>query len=411
LAIVYERLADRMLPGMTVRMRRPRFLTALAVGAFICGEYGPDTVAADGMTPPYLVFEWWVIDALVRASELLRDSSQIPGFRKVSAARDAGRPIDATSYLKTASVFGFTGIFRRLARRAQVITEHHLLDESGHRLVQLWEQEQRLEGFYRGEAGPGATLRVALTKAVAEGLREGRTSSRPPHFAQLIARHLDPSRPDRREGRLLRELIDTRAGHADEVQFITDNLVQHREPLEFEQEASLLRALRPSAPNRLATTWASIDAYESVCRPLTDTFNWLRYLASVNAQHGLVVDHFSQRAPADELIRRLQEGIGRANQDEVLAEIWPERAEALAPLREALNPRALFRAIIDHHRKVQRAKPPDGKRPWIEEASRGRVFVRADYRLDAPPPENLPYVHEYRLPTLSRFLADFGAFQ
>jgi hypothetical protein len=42
-------------------MRRPRFLTALAVGAFICGEYGSDTVAADGVTAQYLVFEWWVV--------------------------------------------------------------------------------------------------------------------------------------------------------------------------------------------------------------------------------------------------------------------------------------------------------------------------------------------------------------
>src|SRR2546430_2637503 len=79
LARFYERLADRILPGITVRMRRPRFLTALAVGASICADYGPDAVAADGVTPPYLVFEWWVVEALARASNLLADSSQIPG--------------------------------------------------------------------------------------------------------------------------------------------------------------------------------------------------------------------------------------------------------------------------------------------------------------------------------------------
>lgn len=131
LALVYEKLADRMLPGMTVRMRRPRFLTVLAVGASICEEYGPEVVAADGVTPPYLVFEWWIVEAYVRANNLLSAGLQIPGFRKVSTARAAGRPIDAAAYLKTASVFGFTGVFRRLARRAQVITEHNLLDEAG----------------------------------------------------------------------------------------------------------------------------------------------------------------------------------------------------------------------------------------------------------------------------------------
>ena len=75
LALVYERLADRMLPGMTVRMRRPRFLTVLAVGASICEEYGPEVVAADGVTPPYLVFEWWIVEAYMRASNLLNNNT------------------------------------------------------------------------------------------------------------------------------------------------------------------------------------------------------------------------------------------------------------------------------------------------------------------------------------------------
>jgi hypothetical protein len=32
-------------------------------------------------------------------------------------------------------MFGFTGIFRRLAQRAQLVTEHGLPDEAEHRLV------------------------------------------------------------------------------------------------------------------------------------------------------------------------------------------------------------------------------------------------------------------------------------
>jgi hypothetical protein len=411
LALVYERLADRMLPGMTVRMRRPRFLTALAVGAFICAEYGPDTVAADDVTPPYLVFEWWLIDAFVRASDLLADSSQIPGFRKVNAARSAGRPVDAVSYLKTASVFGFSGIFRRLARRAQVVTEHNLLDEAGHRLVRLWAQEQGLDSFYRGETGPGAALRMSLSKAVAEGLRDGQTGSRAGQFAQTIARHLDPSQPGRQERMLLRELVDERAGRSDEVRYITGALARRGAPLDFDQEATFLRSLRAAAPHRLATTLASIDAYEAVCRPLVDAFDWLRYLASRHAQQGTCADEFLQQAPSDELAGRLRVAVDRASQNEVLMELWPERSEVLGRLRDARSPGDLLRTVIDHHHIVQRAKLPEQKRSWLEESGRGRLFVRADYRLEAPPAQDLPYVHEYRLPTLSRFLADLGAFR
>lgn len=411
LALVYERLADRMLPGMTVRMRRPRFLTALAVGAFICGEYGPDTVAADGVTPPYLVFEWWIVEAFVRANDVLEDNRQIPGFRKVDAARLAGRPVDASAYLKTASVFGFTGIFRRLARRAQVITEHNLLDEAGHGLVQLWADERGLDGFYRDESGAGATLRADLAKAVADGLRDGRTGSRPGRFAETIATHLDPSKPGRRERSLLRELIDDRAGDPDEVRFVTEALAKRGAPLEFRDEAAVLRSLRARAPDRLGTTLKAIDVYEEFCRPLTDAFDWLRFLASENPQHGVSANEFLKQAPADELTRRLTLAIDVASENDVLTELWPDRSEVLTRLREVHRPADLLDAVIDHHREVQRRKPPDGKRAWIEETSRQRLLVRAAYRLESAPSNNLPYVHEYRLPTLSRFLADFGAFR
>ncbi len=410
LALVYERLADRMLPGMTVRMRRPRFMTALAVGAFICAEYGPDTVAADDVTPPYLVFEWWIVEAFVRASALLTDKRQIPGFRKVETARVAGRPIDAPAYLKTASVFGFTGILRRLARRTQVITEHGMLDEAGHRLVDLWAAEQGLEGFYRGRTGPGAALRADLSKAVADGLRDGRTGPRPSHFAQLIATHLDPSNPGRREQRLLRELIEDRAGEGDEVRFTMTALAQRPAPLEFLDETTFLRSLQGSAPERLGATLRAIDTYEEFCRPLTDAFSWLRYLASENPHHGVSAEEFLKHAPAEVLTRRLRIAIDRASENDILTEFWPERFDVFTRLREVKRPCELLEMVIDHHREVQRLKPPDGKRAWVEESSRRRLMIRPAYRLEDPPPNNLPYVHEYRMPTLSRFLADLGGF-
>ena len=68
----YERLADRLLPAVTVRMGRPRFVTAMAVGACICERWDNDAVAADEITPPWLVWEWLLIEAFVRAEEIAR---------------------------------------------------------------------------------------------------------------------------------------------------------------------------------------------------------------------------------------------------------------------------------------------------------------------------------------------------
>ena len=124
LAGTYERLADSMLPGITVRMRRPRFLTALAVGAHVCADFEPEQRAKDGITPPYLVFEWWVLEAFGRARDLLAEKGRIPGIQKAQNAIRNGRPLSAPAYLQVPSVFGFTGIFRRLARHTRILTRN-----------------------------------------------------------------------------------------------------------------------------------------------------------------------------------------------------------------------------------------------------------------------------------------------
>jgi hypothetical protein len=79
----YERLADRLLPAVTVPMGNPRLVTAMAVGACVCEDWDTDAVAADEITPPWLVWEWFVVEAFVRAEQSLGDISGIPGTRKV----------------------------------------------------------------------------------------------------------------------------------------------------------------------------------------------------------------------------------------------------------------------------------------------------------------------------------------
>src|SRR5258706_13414462 len=65
LSPIYDRLADRILPALTVRMRRIRFVTAMCVAARVCADdYADDDVAKDEVTPPCLVFDWFSVEAL-----------------------------------------------------------------------------------------------------------------------------------------------------------------------------------------------------------------------------------------------------------------------------------------------------------------------------------------------------------
>lgn len=53
-----NKFATRLIPGFTERMRQPRFLYAMAVGAVICNEYDEDHLAADEISPPYQVYRY-----------------------------------------------------------------------------------------------------------------------------------------------------------------------------------------------------------------------------------------------------------------------------------------------------------------------------------------------------------------
>ncbi|MFT3906762.1 MAG: hypothetical protein QM718_10700 [Steroidobacteraceae bacterium] len=411
LASTYERLADAVLPGITVRMRRPRFLTAIAVGAYICSDLAPETLAKDGVSPPWQVFEWWIVEAHARSTDLLPVRGGIPGIQKAQAAVSNKRPLSAAAYLRVPSVFGYTGIYRRLARQTRVLTTQGMLDEAGYRLLAAWMTDQKLEGFLHGE-GSGKEFARRLSRAVRDGLASGGTEYRPKTFWDEIVTHLNPFQPGSRERAALRTIIEEGAGDPEELSFLVQALKGRGAPLEFAQEADFLRKSTRKAPAHLTRLFTAIDAYESFCRPLTDLFDLIRYLASTSPIQGVAPAECEGDSRAEALTTKLREALVRAGDDPLLGEYWPDRGDVLTLLKEGHTSAQMLERVIEHHEHAQQHKPPapDGKRPWLERGTRGRVLVRAGYRLEDEPNPVAPYVHEYRMPTLSRFLEDLGAF-
>jgi len=109
LQATYERLADKILPAITVRMTRPRFLTAMAVGAWVCQQWEEEDLAADGMSPAWIVFEWFVIESFVRSKTAATEGERIAGILKARRAIREHGHLSAPLYLKTPKVFGFLG--------------------------------------------------------------------------------------------------------------------------------------------------------------------------------------------------------------------------------------------------------------------------------------------------------------
>lgn len=412
---VSERLADRLLPAVTVRMGHPRFVTAMALGACVCENWDDDAVSADGVTPAWLVYEWFVVEALVREKGSLTGNPSIPGILKVGFAVRNKRPVSSASYLKTPTVFGFTGVFRRLARGLGILTEDGRLDDGGYELLAAWAKDQGLDGIIDASSSEGAAFREKARRAVAQGMEKGHTTPQAGGFWRDLAGRLNPAHPGRHEAKVLLRLILSRAGHEDMIASVKEALVAQGGVKSREVEADFLRKLKSTGRvlPELKLLLTAIDSYEAFCRAVSDVFDELRYRASSNGR--APVDHnvFSGLKTAKKALEGLASGIRRIQEHPTLLVEWESNqdglVQTLSRFENVRNSNELFDALLEHHERVQSNKPPNGKRPWFERAPQGRVVVRADYALNEPPVAQGGYVHEYRIPTFSRFLADLGA--
>lgn len=316
----------------------------------------------------------------------------------------AHRQVGAASYLKTPTVFGFTGIFRRLATKAKIVDEQLRLDDGGWELLCAWEREQGLGGLIRGKQGAGAELRRELEDVVAKGLAAGSTVPRPGEFWAQIAERLDPDGIGVEEGRvLLRSLRQSDALTSEHV----DHLEEHGKYVERGGEAEFLRETARRASAKLASHLSAIDAYEALCRPVVRAFDLLRHVSTTRRLGSVSAVDFDASPEAPALVDEVIRGCTRVLRDPNLIDWEPDVRIVIDAFDRVTKPRELFDAVVAHHEASQRRKPPDGKRPWIEHARDGGVVVRPAYPL--PQWNEAPqYVHDYRTSTLCGFLADTG---
>jgi hypothetical protein len=410
LALLADRLADWMLPGMTARMWRPRFVTAMAVTALIVEPFGDD-LAKDGISPPWLVLEWHYVEAVAAVNDTEQVLRRVPGIDKGRRVLRDGVPMSAGRYLKTPKVFGFHGVYKRLARHLDIVDDDLRLGEAGYRLLKLWEEEQGLVGFSDRERveGNGPRMRRLVSEGVREALEAGHTvrSGRWPG-AGFFVEHLTPARIGRREATLLRELL-LQPDHepmGEVFRMLGEPTARRRFPDE-ERERGLVAEIRSRVSVDLRHRLEAIEAYEGVTRPLQEAWDRMRYLSTVRRPSVIRVDDVSSDDRCGELANLLGEAIGRASEALGRSPVGRD-FEALARQFEGISSAGdLFHALWARHRTVQREKPPDGKRPWFEETADGALIVRPPYRADSAHPRE-EYVHPYRFFSVASFLDDLG---
>ena len=402
LAAISDRLADLLIPGLRARMRRVRFVTAIAVGAVAC-ETLADEIAADGISTPSICFEWLVVEAFVRRLPAGQGFPLgVPGSFKARTVVTRSQRLSAATYLKGPSVFGFHGVYKPFAVDSDVIGSG--LEPGGRcaDLTRRWEREQGFVGFTdRVPHTTGGKLRIQIRDEVLSTLRAGRCTTNPGGrlFGRLTA-SLHPGTPGTAERQALRALI-TDGKHETRAE-LARHLWQADEEL---TEAQVLDVVRPKCSTALGQIVDAVVAYERFGALVDAAF---RTLCSVSYAMGaqpltpkLVQDHEMIARCAAELPSRYRAAAERMSA--IGADAGFE--ERLGEFAIGRSSGELVELVLSHHERVQAAKPPNGKRSWFDPLRDGWV-VRSSYGSPDQPELGPRFVHPVRVTPLRRFLED-----
>jgi len=163
---IADQLAIQLVPAVRERMQRVRLLTAIAVGSLVAEGLDDDPKYRDAS--PYLVWEWLVVEAIVRRIQDRTDLWGVAGRDMARRAIEQHGYLDARSYLKTPRIFGVHGVYKRLAVHLGFVDVNLGPGPNTERLADAWARDQGLAGL------PGAKdllnrWRVAVRRSVEAG--------------------------------------------------------------------------------------------------------------------------------------------------------------------------------------------------------------------------------------------------
>lgn len=405
---IADALGVRLAPGIRERQSTPRYLTLALVGYTVC--QGPlQNLASQKRVSAWLVYEWLVVQSLVKQLQGTPDLQGIPGRTKVGETLRRGEAVCASNYLKTPSVFGFHGIYRVFGVKAGLFDIDGNPLEAGRRVLQGWQKDQQLNGFLDG-SGPGAELRHKIERAVRRGLESEFLDTPGSDVSTAIAKHLNPHRPGRHEREALwSTLTGSDALRGEYATRLTSTQGQVEWRAAEGQEAIYHAYLLEHASLPMRQLLLAIRAYERLARLMTDAFDETRrHSASTGPlQFGALAEQGAclRRASA-ECPEAFREALAQLGVVDAAARLRAERS--LLWLGEPGSAADFARNLLAHHERVQRVKPPNGKRPWFDTLGDGRVAVRPAYELDQFEAREEQYVHAYRTRPIWDFALDLG---
>lgn len=406
---IADQLATQLVPAVRERMRRIRFLTAMTLGALITEALEDDPRHRDAS--PYLVWEWLVVESIVREIDDRAELSAVPGRNMARRAIDQSGRLDARTYLKTPRIFGFHGIYKRLAVHLDLVNVHLGPGRNAERLANAWAHGQGLTSL----AGAKALLTKWRT-AVTRSLDEQPPETKPGWISESwreLANAFRPGSARSRERQVLTELLLATTGKTlgafPAIWKLQDGFVDDDQ---FREE-ELHNRLEKRQPS-YAPLLNAIRGYESFARRLQDAFDILRAEAARPDARGFAVPEIGHerdfKTSVSGLHRRYEtayRALGEVSITSVSTQnLFAERFKAFA---EPMDPQTCAKALCTHHEEIQKRKSADGKRPWFDRIAPDRIYIRHAYRIPRRATEPTRYVHEYRGRPIGRFRLDLAS--
>lgn len=404
---IADSLATKMIPGIRERQRHPRFLTTIAVSLYLTASFEEDTLASDGVSAPWQVFEWYVVEGLVRQSNNGNELTGLPGIDKTRQAINSGLHLSASRYLKTPSVFGFNGVYRVLSKEFG-IDKSGSLGEAGYLLLSVWEKEQKLTGFLRSSEGLGAEWRNELIKAINDGLKNGAVS-RPGQWNgwELFQKHLNHySIGIKERDHITQALLDPHSGYRKHIFEFLISKDGKRAWSEIGSEKIFHETLlKHQGYKELQNILNTILIYEKFARLLTDAFEDCLFTMSRMKRKTNISEFYDLN-----FIKKASKEVPNLYADVInhLTEYGESYRfnEIFSNFSEQVSTKDWVEILLAHHERIQKNKPPDGKAPWFERFDDGGFLIRSKYIRDKHLSRENDYVNSYRTNPLWSFSKD-----
>jgi len=409
LYVIADRLALTLVPGFRERMSKPGFFKAIAAGSHICSQFNSE-YASDGISPAYLVYEWHVVQALIKTF-INDDPDQLiglPGREKATDAYEDGEPLSFKRYLVTPNVFGFHGVYRTLVSQIDIIDDDYNLGETGFDLLKAWEEEKKMQGFLSGY-GVGRSFYSRLKEAVDLGMEHAHVKRKWNWDTfKEIAKAFNPNTIGRKEGKVIFSAITRDKNRKEIIDFLCTEDSQLIWKGSNESERRIHDMILKSCSVELKDLLKAIQAYESFCRYFQNAFDACLVAMSQTGKSSI-----SELSELDEVIKAAAElplfykkSVNTLDAFNLAGDFQQKFGE----LSIQANPKEWLKIMFDHHKKIQRTKGKIGKRLWFEMHDDGLFEIYSSNMRNKTITEESydEYLHGYRITSLYSFLEDLN---